>query len=590
MDAISQRLKEMDPDTFQRFCFQLLKDRHPGLEVKHVEGKGGDEGLDVFAGELFGKPSIWQCKSFPNGVGKSQKSQIKKSLKTALTHFSPAFWILCLSVDMDAKARRWFEKLKKSYESTVKIDDLSASEIVGEVIHRRSLRNHFFPGAAIDPVELKRLITKTGDMSTDELERITDANVEEFIERLKERDPRFNYQVVFDGDLGPPSSRGNAVHPSLVMSMWTEGKTVNVIARDVASLRANPPQFHTTFKGTGVQKYQALLKTGAAQEFEADELGPFETDWVLMSTVAGVAKPYKLRVGPSPVITSKRRSVRIEFVGKSGKEVVRYELMELRPVRTGTEEFEFSLSGRSVPFKVSVVASILAGEAALTIHFDATQRNPRVIKKSLDALNLLRPSGTLRIFDLETEKVLLEPLCSLPEETPQQSGRRAFINDVVVIADRFGLDLRLPDKITEEDLSTIFLVKQYMVSGTLELDNISCVVTKSEENRELLPQQFATGKISFGFVNTQHKPAPKLFGTAINTGPVVLLGEAEISNLSETLQAIQEAAIGTGVAVSLKPMAPVRVSLSSSETEGLGLKPSLSGGSFFLQNGGAKPK
>jgi hypothetical protein len=52
MDSLYQRLKEMDPDTFQRFCFQLLKERHPGQELRHVEGASGDEGLDVFAGVL----------------------------------------------------------------------------------------------------------------------------------------------------------------------------------------------------------------------------------------------------------------------------------------------------------------------------------------------------------------------------------------------------------------------------------------------------------------------------------------------------------------------------------------------------------
>ncbi len=84
MDSLYQRLKELDADTFQRLCFHILKERHPGLEVRRVEGASGDKGLDVFAGELYGKPAIWQCKSFRNAVGKSQKDQIRESLKTAL--------------------------------------------------------------------------------------------------------------------------------------------------------------------------------------------------------------------------------------------------------------------------------------------------------------------------------------------------------------------------------------------------------------------------------------------------------------------------------------------------------------------------
>ena len=124
----------------------------------------------------------------------------------------------------------------------------------------------------------------------------------------------------------------------------------------------------------------------------------------------------------------------------------------------------------------------------------------------------------------------MDGTASLPDETPQQVGRRTFIEDVAAIADRFGVDLKLPDKLTKEDFETIYLLKQCMQNGTLELDNISFVLTKSEDNRDLLPQQFATGKISFGFVNTQHQAPLQLFGAVIDMGPVVMQGEAEVAS------------------------------------------------------------
>ncbi len=567
MDSLYQRLKEMDPDTFQRFCFQLLEERHPGQGLRHIEGASGDQGLDVFAGELSGKPVIWQCKSFPNGVGKSQKEQIRKSLRTALKHFSPSYWILCLSVDLDTKASRWFEKLKKSYESKVRIGEMLASNIVNELLHRRTLRNHFFPNASLDVIELKRLAARTGDMSAEELGRVTDTNLEDIIERWKERDARFSYQIVFDGDLGPPASRQGPLQPGLVMSVREGGKTINVFARDVVSLRANPPQFHTTFKGTGVQKYHTFLRTGVAQEFEADELESFGTDLTFMSAAVEITKPYKLIVSPSPALTDRRRSVRVEFVGKSGAEIVRYEMMEFRPVRAGTEEWEFSLSGNNVPFKVSVVVSVPGRSAAVTFHLDATQRDPKLIKKFLDALNLLRPSGKIYVLDLETEKPLLDSISSLPDETPQQAGRRALINDVVAISDRFKADLKMPDKLTEEDLKTISLLKEYMGSGTIELNDISFVLIKSKENRDLVPQRFAFGKIFVRFTNIRHEPLPILLGVPVDTGPVTIETEAEINDLSTTLRTFEETAIGSGVRISVRPLAPVRVSLSSGETE-----------------------
>ena len=573
MDSLYQRLKEMDPDTFQRFCFQLLKEQHQSLELRHVEGESGDEGLDLFLGKLSGKPVIWQCKAFRNGVGKSQKQQIRDSLTIALKHFSPSSWILCLSVDLDTPTSRWFEKLKQSNSSKVRIGQMFASDIVNELLHRRSLRNHFFPNASLDVGELKRLAARTGEMSLEELENVTAAHLEDIIERWKERDARFNYQIVMDGDLGLPSFPPHGpIPPGLIMSKWQDGKTLNVFARDVASLRADPPQFSTIFKGSGVKKYEAFVRTGIAQEFETDEIGRITSDWALMSDVVAVSNTYKIKVALSPSITNRKRSVRLEFVKKNSTDTIRYELIELRPVRMGAEEFEFSLSGKNVPFTLSVVTSNPPiGNAAITVKQDGGHRDPAAIKKSLDAFNLLRPSGKIHIFDLEMEKPLLDAEVALPDETPSQIGRRRFISDVAAIADRFGANLTLPDKLTKEDLDSIYLLKQYIEGGTIELNNISFGLAKSEENRELLPQQFAAGKVEFRFLNMQHEPFPKVFGTEIKTGPVVMEGAAEVNDVSSTLGTFKEAVVGSTVKISLKPLAPVRVSLSSGETESVAL-------------------
>ena len=88
MDPSIKDSKSWPRTSFRDFA-QLLKERHRQQDLRHVEGASGDEGLDVFGGELYGKPVIWQCKAFPNGVGKSQKEQIRESLRTALTHFLP---------------------------------------------------------------------------------------------------------------------------------------------------------------------------------------------------------------------------------------------------------------------------------------------------------------------------------------------------------------------------------------------------------------------------------------------------------------------------------------------------------------------
>jgi hypothetical protein len=350
------------------------------------------------------------------------------------------------------------------------------------------------------------------------------------------------------------------------MSIRQGDKTVNVFARDAASLNASPPRFSTVFKGSGIKKYEEFIKTGAAQEFETDEIGPIKSDWPLLSDVSNVGGTHKLSLAMSPVMTNSKRGVRVDFIRKNSTETVRYDLMELRPVRMGKEEFEIYLSSKNVPFKLSLVLPTRrAGNATFTVENDWTQRDPKAIKKALDAFSLLRPSGAIHIFDLEAEKHLLDAGVNLPDENPQQVARHSFINDVVTIADRFGVALKLPDRVTKDDYETIYLLKQYIQNGRLELVNISVVVVKSEENRELLPQLFASGNGIFRFANVQPHSPLQLFGTDVNTGPATVEGELEVNELVATLQSFQEAEIGAGVKMSFKPLAPVRVSLFSGQ-------------------------
>jgi hypothetical protein len=53
--ALYQRLKELDRDQFEKLCFHLLKAKYPLANVRHVEGKAGDEGIDSYAGRFDGK-------------------------------------------------------------------------------------------------------------------------------------------------------------------------------------------------------------------------------------------------------------------------------------------------------------------------------------------------------------------------------------------------------------------------------------------------------------------------------------------------------------------------------------------------------
>jgi hypothetical protein len=144
MDPLVHQLKELDSTTFQELCFHLMADEYPSAKIRYVQGASGDEGVDLFEGNLECGPTVWQCKSFQvTTIGDSQKNQIRKSLRDAISSCSPKVWVLCLNMDLDTKGHRWFQQLRKTYMAKgVRIDLFQGSDIVHVLIFRHTLRDH----------------------------------------------------------------------------------------------------------------------------------------------------------------------------------------------------------------------------------------------------------------------------------------------------------------------------------------------------------------------------------------------------------------------------------------------------------------
>jgi len=590
MDALRQRLKELDASTFQDLCFQILSAKHPGLKLKHVAGAGGDQGLDVFEGELSGRPTIWQSKSFPDGVRGSQKQQIKESLKTALKHFSPQGWVLCLSVDLDSKSHQWFERLEESRKSEVSIGLFSASGIILELIHRRSIRNHFFPDLALDLVAVKRLLTATESRSLEELETLTETNLEDLLERWKERDPRCDYQLIFDGDMGPSAPR-HTNRPGLIMSFSTGFKTLHVFARDIEGLRSYPPSFKISITGTGAEKIREAIRTGARKELNPGEIVNFTSDWpVLASLLQNFnASRGRLQLGPADFLPKQQRSVRVTFSRRGGGESIVYDLMIARPLRLGSEEAELVCSGKNLPFEIAIefptqplMSSTerkvqIHGRGKINIRKRPIGASFTRFKKFLDAMALLQPAGEIEIIDLQEEQLLFRAECELSDEDFLQDDYRRFVSDVARIADQFKADLRIPSNISDSDLYYVRLLKTLIEGGCLPLDDISATLVKSEENKNVVPEQLAINKAGFRFTHKRHEPRPILFGATVDTGPFGIEVEAIVRDSADVIKRFREAAIGDDVRISFRPTGPARFFLIPGEEfsgAGLGIRPS----------------
>jgi hypothetical protein len=110
---------------FEHDCEALLQALHPQENVKLVRANPGDEGIDVFVGDIGVTPiEVYQCKFFLNSLGKSQKDQINDSFKRAITstQFEVKKWVLCIPLeDFDLQENKWWAGWKAKQEQAYSI-------------------------------------------------------------------------------------------------------------------------------------------------------------------------------------------------------------------------------------------------------------------------------------------------------------------------------------------------------------------------------------------------------------------------------------------------------------------------------------
>jgi|694.fasta_scaffold85123_2 hypothetical protein len=94
---------------FERACVSLLRKIYP--EAKQVRANPGDDGVDVYVGEIGIAPIVvYQCKFHLEQIGRSQRAKIRSSFRTAIESkcFKMEKWVLCLPKVLDLSESRWW--------------------------------------------------------------------------------------------------------------------------------------------------------------------------------------------------------------------------------------------------------------------------------------------------------------------------------------------------------------------------------------------------------------------------------------------------------------------------------------------------
>lgn len=556
MLSIRQRLKELDRSSFEELCSQVLNARYPGLGIKKVEGASGDEGVDSFAGQLAGRPCIWQCKHFVSGIGKSQREQIKKSLRTALKNFRPKSWVLCLPVDLDIRVHRWFDRLRESYKDRVAIGLFQGSDIEAHLVCNRPLLNAFFPGAIVDNQELKALALRVGELSLEQMAALSAENAEEYLQRLQDIDPRLAFRVTF-----PPvhpymqeSLPDRDVPEGLLLSVSDDRKTIDVFARDFEALNIDPPTFTVKFTGKSISKLRDAIRTGSEASFDSDEVMGVTSS--LKFLLPQEFKPSKLILGPSLDIKKRRFSFRVSFSLGSESEV--YDFVEFKYLRAGTEEVE--LVGRD-PSSCLEMSFTIKSIKPVHWRLRPTWKGKDVSSalKAVHAVNLLMGGGSVEIYDLKKSARLFTVQAHAQQDRKLYDEFEIFLRNLATISEVFSVPLNLPEDVQEDDERALGLLLAIVHRGRVTFPRSAVRdATFNLQKHEQFVEVFQTLARDGGPIRVDNVPFPlklNLFGQAIDPGPCMLLSpKTELLDAERSLQQYLAAADGEFVRIKIKPL------------------------------------
>lgn len=108
-------------EKFEKICIEIFQEKIGPL-AKEAAVSQGDDGIDVLVGDLDDRPSIYQCKFFIDGIGDSQKQQIRESFRTVITkHPNISSWYLCVPIGLKINELSWWSRWKSKMQAEHKI-------------------------------------------------------------------------------------------------------------------------------------------------------------------------------------------------------------------------------------------------------------------------------------------------------------------------------------------------------------------------------------------------------------------------------------------------------------------------------------
>jgi len=436
---VAVNFNNIDEDQFEEMCRQLVLLENPAATP--VEAKPGDEGLDSFVGVIDRVVKAFQFKHFPNGFAKSQRDQTRKSLVNVIKKHNPKKWTLLVSADLDPKTLRWVEKQKRDFPE-VEIEVVPASKIRNLLDKHVGVRQVYFPLTDEKTDALFRAMGGKGLLTapTPEAHLLNEMRRDAAI--INNSDPLFR----------------------LIVETSDEGQTLRVEPRG--------PQAD----GVTIGKMKFNFPTEDKDALEAYKRFQRDMEAGRPVTVAGKyveLEEYRFahqmpkgfdEVRIAPNIPDRRFPARL--TARSGDDEATLNYLEMRLIRQGKAEEEYSNAGQKSPVTISVTV-----KKSPPATFNASVRNyaglrPSQVVAGERFLNILsKPDARMELTGLENNVTLGSAIS--PGASDFSDSRRRYFEDLAIIEHQLDPDIVIPKEVEDSDPYAVAEIAQALTTGSI---------------------------------------------------------------------------------------------------------------------------
>ena len=175
------------------------------------------------------------------------------------------------------------------------------------------------------------------------------------------------------------------------------------------------------------------------------------------------------------------------------------------------------------------------------------------------ATDALRRAPEIELFDLRHGKRLALATLAANEIPTVDPWLLSIIDDAIAVSDHYGISLKLPEVVTQEDANTLHLLTNLIHGSESPITTMRFGLRKlTETTPEMLRSIHANS--SFTVNSCAMSPPPQLFGVPVETGVITWHFErARLKNRDQFAMRLKRAEIGDSIDAILQVNGPVRV-------------------------------